>query len=127
MTIPRVLGSLLAVMLVAAQAGAAASEVADAAMKGNRDAVRAALARKADVNAPQIDGTTALHWAVRADDREMADLLIRAGAKRQRPQPRRHDADAAGGRQRQRRDDRAAHQGRRRSECAAAPSTETRR
>ncbi len=81
MTIPRVLGSLLAVMLVAAQAGAAASEVADAAMKGNRDAVRAALARKADVNAPQVDGTTALHWAVRADDGEMADLLIRAGAR----------------------------------------------
>ena len=39
------------------------------------------LQRKADVNAPQIDGTTALHWAVRVDDLETADLLIRAGAK----------------------------------------------
>jgi ankyrin repeat protein len=81
MTIPRVLGSLLVAALLAARAGAATSEVADAAMKGNRDAVRAALARKADVNAPQVDGTTALHWAVRADDGEMADLLIRAGAR----------------------------------------------
>ncbi len=81
MTILRVLGSLLVAVLFAARAGAATSEVADAAMKGNRDAVRAALARKADVNAPQVDGTTALHWAVRADDGEMADLLIRGGAR----------------------------------------------
>ena len=44
-------------------------------------AVRAALARKADVNVAQIDGSTALHWAVERDDLEMADLLIRAGAR----------------------------------------------
>src|SRR5438552_14796744 len=49
-------------------------------MKGNKQAVRALLLRKADVNAPQVDGTTALHWAVRADDLETTDLLIRAGA-----------------------------------------------
>ena len=60
--------------------GAAASDVADAAMKGNKEAVRSLLQRKANVNAPQSDGTTALHWAVRADDLETADLLIRAGA-----------------------------------------------
>lgn len=60
--------------------GAPASEVADAAMKGNKDALRSLLQRKADVNARQIDGTTALHWAVRADDLETTDLLIRAGA-----------------------------------------------
>ena len=30
---------------------------------------------------PQIDGTTALHWAVERDDLDMADLLIRAGAR----------------------------------------------
>ena len=58
----------------------AATEVADAARRGDRDAVRAALARKADVNAPQIDGTTALHWAIERDDMEMTDLLLRAGA-----------------------------------------------
>jgi ankyrin repeat protein len=65
------LGSLL---------GAPASDVADAAMKGNKEAVRSLLQRKANVNAPQSDGTTALHWAVRSDDLETADLLIRAGA-----------------------------------------------
>jgi len=59
----------------------ATSEVADAAMRGDRAAVRAALARKADVNAAQVDGTTALHWAVERDDIEMAELLIEGGAR----------------------------------------------
>ena len=67
-------------LLPAAGLFAAGSDVADAAMKGNREAVRSLLDRKADVNAPQVDGTTALHWAVEADDLEMADLLIRGGA-----------------------------------------------
>jgi len=61
-------------------AAAATSEVADAAMRGDREAVRTALARKADVNAAQVDGTTALHWAVERDDVELAELLLIAGA-----------------------------------------------
>jgi ankyrin repeat protein len=66
-----------------ATAGHAAtrSNVADAAMKGDRAALRALLQKKADVNAPQVDGATALHWAVYRDDAEMANQLIRAGAK----------------------------------------------
>jgi ankyrin repeat protein len=78
----RVLGCCVAVLLPAASlfAAAAASDLADAAMKGNKEAVRSLLQRQANVNAPQIDGTTALHWAVRSDDLETADLLIRAGA-----------------------------------------------
>ncbi|HSP68606.1 MAG TPA: ankyrin repeat domain-containing protein, partial [Bryobacteraceae bacterium] len=50
-------------------------------MRGDKAAVRSLIQKKADVNAPQIDGTTALHWAVQADDLELADLLIRSGAK----------------------------------------------
>jgi ankyrin repeat protein len=50
-------------------------------MRGDREAVRAAIARKADVNAAQVDGTTALHWAAERDDVAMADLLIKAGAR----------------------------------------------
>src|SRR5262249_20151177 len=59
---------------------AAPSEVADAVERGNREALRALLARKASVNAPQVDGTTALHWAVRSDDLETTDLLLKNGA-----------------------------------------------
>src|SRR5690348_11920923 len=54
--------------------------LADAAMNGDMAAVRSLVQQKADVNATLPDGTTALHWAVRADDLETADLLIRAGA-----------------------------------------------
>jgi len=56
-------------------------EIADAAMHGHRDVVRALLQKRVDVNAPQADGTTALHWAVRRDDVEMAELLIHGGAR----------------------------------------------
>jgi ankyrin len=58
----------------------AGSDVADAVMKGDTAAFRKLLAAKADVNAPQVDGATALHWAVYRDDLEAADLLLKAGA-----------------------------------------------
>ncbi len=75
-----VLGCCAVVLLSVVRVGAASTELADAAMRRNGEAVRSLLQRKADVNAPQIDGTTALHWAVRLDDLDTADLLIRAGA-----------------------------------------------
>src|SRR5437763_15722567 len=58
----------------------AGSDVADAVMKGDTAAVRKLLLAKADVNVPQVDGATALQWAVYRDDVETADLLLRAGA-----------------------------------------------
>jgi uncharacterized protein len=72
---------ILIVMAATGVATAATSEVADAAMRRDHGAVRAALARKADVNAAQVDGTTALHWAVEHDDAELAETLLRAGAR----------------------------------------------
>jgi ankyrin repeat protein len=54
--------------------------VADAAMNHDVAAVRSFVADKADVNAAQPDGTTALTWAARANDLEMVDLLLEAGA-----------------------------------------------
>jgi uncharacterized protein len=56
------------------------SPLADAAMKGDKAAVRTLLSRKAAVDAPQADGATALQWAVYRNDLDVADLLIAAGA-----------------------------------------------
>ena len=70
----------IALCSAAALLGAGKSPVADAAMQGNKNAVRALIQQKADVNAPQVDGATALHWAVRGNDLELADMLLRAGA-----------------------------------------------
>jgi ankyrin repeat protein len=73
-----VLGALLLTVLMA---GAAAdSPVADAAQRGDVDAVRSLLQRGADVNAAQGDGMSALHWAAKNGAVEMARILIYAGA-----------------------------------------------
>ena len=51
--------------------------VADAAQRGDVDAVRALLREGADVNAAQGDGMTALHWAAHSGDVELAAVLAR--------------------------------------------------
>jgi len=78
----RLTSTVLLVCLIACSGLAATkADLADAAMRGDRTAVRSLLQQKADVNAAQIDGATALHWAVYNDDLETAQLLIQAGAK----------------------------------------------
>ena len=69
-----------ALWLSSAMSAAGKSDVADAAMRGDKAAVRTLLAQHADVNAPQGDGATAIHWAAYRGDRELADLLIHGGA-----------------------------------------------
>jgi len=59
---------------------AADTRLADAAQQGNKEAVRTLLKEKADVNAAQGDGMTALHWAANKDDFDMVKLLLAAGA-----------------------------------------------
>jgi ankyrin repeat protein len=68
----------LAVVFLRADAGRPA--LVDAAKNADRDALRALLEKKVDVNAAEPDGATALHWASYRDDVESASLLIRAGA-----------------------------------------------
>src|SRR5262245_55323391 len=77
MMIPSLL--IASFMALAAPAGTD-TRLADAAMKRDTAAVRALVGQKIDVNAPGRDGTPALHWIVRVDDLDTAQMLIRAGA-----------------------------------------------
>ena len=56
------------------------SKLADAAEKSDRATLRTLLKQHADVNAPQADGMTALHWAAYRGDFETAKLLVAAKA-----------------------------------------------
>jgi len=67
---------------------AATSDVADAVMRGDKAAVQKLIAAHADVNVPQNDGATALHWAVHESDTQMVNLLLKAGAN---PKAANHD------------------------------------
>ena len=74
-------GQVVLLLLPIALFGAGpSSDVADAVMHGDRVAVRKLIEQHADVNAPQADGATGLHWAVFRSDKEMVGLLLGAGA-----------------------------------------------
>ena len=71
---------LLAVGLAAPAVAAERAALADAAEQRDKASVRKLLGTGVDVNAAQVDGTTALHWAAYHDDAETVALLVRAGA-----------------------------------------------
>src|SRR5437763_9449262 len=71
---------LLVVGLSGVALGAERATLADAAEQRDQVRVRHLLDTGVDVNAAQIDGTTALHWAAYHDDAETAARLVRAGA-----------------------------------------------
>jgi ankyrin repeat protein len=60
-------------------AGRDDAQLIEAVKAGNLAAARS-LVRNAPVNAREVDGTTALHWAVRSDNLELVRLLLKAGA-----------------------------------------------
>jgi len=74
------MGSIVALSLLLLAAGPAESPVADAAERGDLEAVRMLLRDGADVNGAQSDGTTALHWAAMNDDVQIVEVLLYAGA-----------------------------------------------
>ena len=102
--------------LAGAALAAERATVADAAERRDQAVVRTLLKSGADVNAAQIDGTTALHWAAYHDDAETAALLVEGGRQRQRRQSLRCAAARAGLHERQRGCREAAAGGRRRRE-----------
>jgi len=73
--------SIALVWLAAPVQSADQGPVAAAAKAGDVKAVRALMAKRADVNAPQSDGSTALLWAAYNADVEMTKVLLAAGAK----------------------------------------------
>ena len=79
-TITRVLVLGVLIGAMPAFAGAAGSEAADAAQRKDLAALRAMLSKRVNVNAPQADGTTALHSAAHYNDVEAVQLLLKAGA-----------------------------------------------
>jgi uncharacterized protein len=76
-----VLLAIAIALAVPTVAAAADATLADAVERKDWPGARALVKQRADVNAPQPDGATALHWAAFHDDREMAALLVKAGAK----------------------------------------------
>src|SRR4051794_37608672 len=72
--------ALVAAFVVAAGAHAATPPLVAAVKSGNRAAALDLARDKSAVLAAEADGTTALHWAVRADDLELVDRLLRSGA-----------------------------------------------
>jgi uncharacterized protein len=74
---------LIAATLIASNFAATGDglRLSEAVRSGNRDAVRALIRAKADVNAAEPDGTTALHWAAQADSLDIARLLLANGAR----------------------------------------------
>ena len=90
------------------------SALVDAAKQGNFTAVRAQIAKRANVNEPARDGSTALLWAAYHSDVEMMRALLAAGAKVERRQQVRRHAAAPG-------QPHGRHAGDRRRWCAPAP------
>ena len=70
----------LLVALAISPAAWADSPLADAVEQKDRAAVRNLLKQDLEVNTPQIDGMTALHWAAYQDDLDTATLLVNARA-----------------------------------------------
>ena len=76
----RVVAALGGLGLLAAAVAAREPAVADAAKRQDWTAVRELVRGGANVNHPQGDGATALHWAVYWDERDTVQLLIASGA-----------------------------------------------
>ena len=77
---------IIAWMIVLLPGAGMPAEAADARLKeavrsGDHALLRALIEQGVDVNAPEGDGATLLHWAVRWDDVAAVDLLLQAGAR----------------------------------------------
>ena len=115
-------GAIGAIVLAATMSPVWAAEatLATAVQKMDRAAIRQLIDKRADVNTPQVDGTTALHWAAYHDDLELANRLLSAGASVQAANRYGVTPLVTCLHERQRRDGRAVSRGRRRCERIVA-------
>ena len=74
-----VLTIVAALLLGPGMAAASDTPIADAAERGDRTAVQTLIDEAHDVDARQVDGMTALHWATYHDDLAMLTALLDAG------------------------------------------------
>jgi ankyrin repeat protein len=72
--------AMVTLTAVAAFAAESGSSVAEAVMHQDQAALLSLIEKKADVNAPLVDGSTALHWAVENDDADAVEMLLHSGA-----------------------------------------------
>lgn len=79
-TRPYVVGLVVLFFACGSALAQSAAPLANAAEKKDRAKVAALLKQGADVNASQVDGMTALHWATYHDDLSLATLLLKSGA-----------------------------------------------
>src|SRR5688500_20119229 len=70
-----------AAALVLTLAAGAVPPLVEAVKSGDVTTARALVAKGADVNATEPDGTTAMHWAVQKGDLDMVSRFLRSGAK----------------------------------------------
>jgi len=70
---------LLIALLFPIRAFADPPPIIAAVKTNNVAAIQSLIKQRVDVNAAEPDGTTALHWAARADDVELVKMLVRAG------------------------------------------------
>jgi ankyrin repeat protein len=82
MTLSRAMTPIVAAAVVAGALTAAAADLrlVDAVKKGDATAVRSLIRQRVPVGEAEADGSTALHWAVRADRSDLVQALVRAGA-----------------------------------------------
>jgi len=76
----RSLAAALWLVSTACYADAVDPALVGAVKQSNTAAIEKLIKSGADVNATEVDGTTALDWAVSHDDLKMVELLIKAGA-----------------------------------------------
>lgn len=62
------------------QAAPTPTPLVEAVKNGDTVLVRRLIRERVDINAPEADGMTAVHWAAHLNDAATAELLLRAGA-----------------------------------------------